>query len=169
MNLFVLNLALATIWLLLSKEPNFGTFIVGFLLGFAMIAAFKPVFNDSIYIKKRFYKNSDYIRKSLCFIYFGIWFMFAFLTSNIKIAWAVMTRPNHKIQPNIFTINVTDLTTTEIVILSQCITLTPGTTTVKISDDQNILYVHAFDGEETNEERLAIENGLLKKILNFTR
>lgn len=169
MNLFVLNLLIAGIWLLLSKEPSLSVFIIGFIIGFIMIAILKPVFSDTVYIKKKFFKNSDYIRRTLAFCYFVFWFLIEFLKANFKIAWAVMTRPNAKIIPHIFTVDVTDLTTFEIMVLTQCITLTPGTTSIEVTEDQNTLYVHAFDGKETLSEKQAIENGLLKQIQKFSR
>lgn len=169
MNLFVLNIIIAIIWLLLAEQPTVTTFIIGFGIGFMMIAILKPVFRETSYLKTHFYKSSDYIKKTLNFSYFVIWFIIQFLIANIKIAWAVLTRPKNKIQPSIFTMDVTNLSTFEIVMLSQSITLTPGTTTVQVSDDQNTIYVHAFDGEEVEEERQAIQNGLIKNILRFTR
>jgi len=169
MNLFVLNIIIAFIWLLLADHPNIITFVSGFLIGFVMIAIFKPIFKETSYLKTHFYKSGDYIVKTVNFCYFVVWFVIQFLIANVKIAWAVLTRPKEKIQPSIFTMDVTTLSTFEIVMLSQCITLTPGTTTVQVSDDQNMIYVHAFDGEEVEEERQAIKNGLIKNILRFTR
>lgn len=141
----------------------------GFLLGFALIAVFRPVFRDTNYVKKSAGPPGDYIRKSIGFVYFLFWFTIQFLKANAKIAWAVMTRPNKRIQPGIFTFDVTALTTFEVVLVSQCITLTPGTTTVMVSDDQNTIYVHAFDGDEVAQEREYLKKGLIKNILSFTR
>lgn len=169
MNLFVLNIFIALSWFFLADTPGPSAFFYGFLIGFIMIAILRPIFDEASYIKKHFYKDGTYITKTLHFILFIFWFLKEFLVANIRILWAVLTRPNSKIHPNIFTLDITDLSTFEIIILSQCITLTPGTTTIKVSSDQNTLFVHAFDGEETQQERNSIELGLKKKILSFTR
>ncbi len=154
---------------MLGNEPSTARFVVGFIIGFIMIAIFRPVFHRVEYLKKRFYQNADYVRKTLRFIYYVIYFLKEFLLANITIAWAILTKPNNKIHPNIITLDISDLSTFEIIMLSQCITLTPGTTTVMVSDDQTSLYVHAFDAKDPNEARASIENGLKKEILKFTR
>ena len=133
-----------------------------------MIAAFNPILTKADFLKHKSVKG-HYVNRTLSLVWFLIWFAVEFLKANLNIAWAILTRPNSKITPNIFTINVTDLTSLEILILSQCITLTPGTTTIKISEDQNKIYIHAFDGEDVTEERQNIETNMLKKILAFTR
>lgn len=169
MNLFVLNIILAVIWFLLADNPTTLQFVLGFILGAAMIAIFKPVFENTRYVKTHFYKQSDYIRKLIGFIYFFLWFSMQFFVANMKIAWSVLTLSNDKIQPNIFTVDVTELSTFEVVMVSQCITLTPGTTTVEVTDDQNKIYVHAFDGAEVQTEHDYIKSGLIKNIMRFTR
>lgn len=169
MNLFVLNLILAFIWLLLGENPGGMRFIAGFILGFLTIAVFKPAFADTRYLKRRSGKGGDYVRRTLWFCYFIFWFGYQFLKSNLKIAWAVLTRPNSTIHPGIFTFNVKNLSTFEIIMLSQCITLTPGTITIKVEDDQNAIYVHAFHVEEVGSEREFLQHELVKNILRFTR
>ncbi|MBU0505228.1 MAG: Na+/H+ antiporter subunit E [bacterium] len=169
MNLFVLNIFIAAVWLLLADKPDAPTFVIGFIIGFVMIWIFKSVFQNVHYLKKRFFKDPDYVKKTVRFLYYVIYFLKEFIVANVKIAWAVLTMPNRKIDPNIITLDVTDLTTFEIIMLSQCITLTPGTTTVMVSDDQNTLYVHAFDAKDPDKARQEIENGLKKEILRFTR
>lgn len=169
MNLFVLNIFIATVWLLLAEKPDTPTFIVGFIIGFIMIAIFRPVFKNVDYLKKTFYKNTDYVLKTIRFLYYVFYFLKEFIVANMTIAWAVLTKSNSSLTPNIITLDVTDLTTFEVIMLSQCITLTPGTTTIAVSDDQNTLYVHAFDASDPDAARLAIENTLKKEILRFTR
>jgi len=169
MTLFFLNLFIATTWLFLSPKPSINSFIIGFIIGFIMIALLKPIFAKSIYLKTESLITDGYIKRSLALFYFVIWFTYEFLVANAKIAWAVLTLPNEKIEPNIITLDITKLTTFEIIILTQCITLTPGTTSVHVSEDQNTLHVHAFDARDPSGVRSEIKNGLERKILAFTR
>ena len=96
-------------------------------------------------------------------------FLREFLVSNFNIAWSVVFRSNESIHPNFITFDVTGMTPLEIFILSQCITLTPGTTTIDLEPDNATLIVHAFDADDPNEVREGIENSLKKGILGFTR
>lgn len=168
MILFIINIIIAFVWMLLAAEETLAQLFMGFVMGFIMIAAFRPILQKGDFLKHQPPKK-DYVLRTVNLIVFSIWFFFEFLKANLNIAWAILTRPNSKITPNIFTIDVTNLTSLEILLLTHCITLTPGTTTIKISEDQNTVYVHAFDGDEIKEERDAIENKLMKRILAFTR
>lgn len=169
MSLFVLNLTLALVWYLLADEPHFTHLVSGFILGYFMIYIYRPVFGNRPYLKRNKGKKSDYVVKTINFVKFFFWFFFIFIKSNLNIAWAVLTRSNEKIIPRLFEIDTTNLTTLEILILSQCITLTPGTTSVDIYPDQNTLLVHAFDGEDIEEERSAINDDLIPRIKSFMR
>ncbi|MCP5464264.1 MAG: Na+/H+ antiporter subunit E [Deltaproteobacteria bacterium] len=167
MNLLFLNIALATVWWLLSTPPEASDLFVGFVLGFFLVAVlgkileFKQREGDQ---KSKF----NYPRKTIALLYFCLWFFKEFIKSNLKILWAVWTKPISKIQPHLFQIDVTPLSTFEIVMLSNCITLTPGTTTVSVGEDETTLLVHAFDGENTQDEKDSIDV-LTKNILRFTR
>ena len=43
MNAVALNLVIAAIWLLLSKEPSTAVFVIGYLLGYGLIALFRSL------------------------------------------------------------------------------------------------------------------------------
>ena len=57
------------------------------------------------------------------------------------------------------------MTKKEVLILSHCITLTPGTTTIHIDDDYKSIIVHAFRGENPKNVIDSIENDLKKYIV----
>ena len=65
--------------------------------------------------------------------------------------------------------SVEGLTRGEILLLSHCITLTPGTLTVEVATDFSLLRLHIFDGENAEEVLADIRTGLEKPILAFTR
>ena len=53
------------------------------------------------------------------------------------------------------------------VVLANSITLTPGTWTLFISEDQKILYIHTLDIEHPDQTRAEIKNSLEKYILRM--
>ena len=57
----------------------------------------------------------------------------------------------------------------EITLLSSLITLTPGTIVVHVSDDQNTLYIHGIDEEDTKEAIDSIKNTFEKAIKEVSR
>lgn len=158
MNAFFINIILAGIWLGLSSNPSPESFIIGFIVGFILISSLNPLLPEN-----------RYTHQVTGFISFAISFFKALILSNITIGYAVVFRKNKDIKPNIFTYDVSDLTTFETILLSQCITLTPGTTTIDISEDNDTLLIHGFDGENAKEQRDSITKDLKIPILRFTR
>jgi multicomponent Na+:H+ antiporter subunit E len=158
MKSFLLNLVIAMVWLLLSHDPSAVTLVIGFLVGFAFVAAFRGVLG-----------SEHYVRSAFAFLRFVLIFSREFLVANLKVAWTVLARCRAELHPNFITYDVAGLTPFEILLLSYCISLTPGTTTVQITDDFQTLIVHALDADEPDAIRASIDRTLKQSILSFTR
>ena len=57
----------------------------------------------------------------------------------------------------------------EISFLANLITLTPGTLSLDVSDDKQVLYVHSMYVKDRDEFIWSIKNGFEKRILQITR
>ncbi len=153
-----INLIIALLWLFLSTEPNLGTLVVGYLVGFLLIAAFP-----------RLLRSEDYVRRTIAFFQFFLLFFKEVTLSTIGVAKAVLFTRKDEINPDFLELDVSDLTKGEILLLSHCITLTPGTTSIEISRDFRHLTIHAFDATDPGGVRESINTGLRDPILAFTR
>lgn len=158
MRAFGLNLLIALIWLLLSPQPSPTTFAVGFALGFAFLVAFRGLVG-----------GEAYVRRCWAFLRFLGLFTWAFLVANLKVAAAVLFRSRESLHPNFLTYDVTGLRRHEILLLSYCITLTPGTTTVDIAPDFRTLVIHALDADAPEQIRADLDRHLKPALLAFTR
>jgi len=154
---FLVNVLVAVLWLLLMGGGVM-EFAFGMVLGFLLLTLFRWVLN-----------SEDYVRRVLAFIAFVMVFLREFLKSNLVVAAAVLFRPVEDIHPNFLTLDVRDMKHWEIYVLSQCITLTPGTTTVDLIEDGKTLVVHAFDADDPDEVRKSIRTTLKSAILRFSR
>lgn len=148
----------AFVWLFLSGSPSFGTFVVGVLLGLLFLFLFQDLFRSQTYLRKW---TAGF---RLVFV-----FLREFVFSNATIAWAVLTRKANDIHPRFLTYDVSHLTTLEILLLTHFVTLTPGTTSVDVSDDKKELIIHAFDGDNPEAVRQSIRSTAEAAILRFTR
>ena len=155
---FLLNLILALLWTFLSPEPSLPTFALGFALGFGCVA-----------VGERLFPGRSYKRRLLAQLAFLGYFVRAFVASNVVLVKAVLFRSRNRIDPNFVEYDVSGLTPVEIVVLSHCITLTPGTTTVNVSSDRRTLLLHAFDAGDPEEVRLSIDTNLKIPLLRCTR
>jgi multicomponent Na+:H+ antiporter subunit E len=155
---FAINIMIAVIWLLLSPEPSSEVFVVGFLIGFIILTVFRPVMG-----------SQTYVRRSVALLMFALVFLREFLLANAKVAWTVLFRSRESLHPNFVTYDVSDLRPFEILLLSYCITLTPGTTTVDVSTDFQTLIVHALEADDPDAIRRDIGRRLKTALLRFSR
>ena len=157
MKSLVMNVLVAVIWLFLMRG-GLVSFIIGMITGFIFLSVFRQVLG-----------SADYTRRVMAFFRF-IWvFAREFVLSNITIAKSVVMTPLESIHPNFITYDVEGMRPWEIFLLSQCITLTPGTTTVDLVDEGKTLIVHAFDADAPDEIRESIDQTLKQAILDFSR
>jgi multicomponent Na+:H+ antiporter subunit E len=158
MILFILNLVMALLWLFLGGGGSVVSFGVGYVLGFGLLWVFQSVLPDT-----------GYIRRSLALVRFLVAFVREFLISNWIMARAVLFGRKQDLYPNLLTYDVSGLTPFEVLVLSHCITLTPGTTTVGVSEDWSRLTLHAFDARDPAQVRASIDRSLRAPLLAFTR
>ncbi|MCX7867160.1 Na+/H+ antiporter subunit E [Limisphaera sp. VF-2] len=153
-----LHLILATLWLFLSPGRSLGDFYVGLLLGFCVIALFHSVLGVQAYP-----------RKVVALARFLWGFLCEFVKANLNVAVRVLFRSASSLRPDFVNYDVAGLTPGEILVMSYCITLTPGTTTVQISEDMRTLVIHALDVENPDELRQNLDRNLKTPLLQFTR
>jgi len=158
MTAFAINLALAVVWFLLGEPPTAERFFVGFILGFLVVL-----------VGERALPESGYTRRMFAFLRFLIWFAKALVLANHTMAVAILTRRRRDMCPVVVDYPVAGLRRGEILLLSHCITLTPGTLTVDVARNLDRLRLHVFDGRNVEAVLEEIRTGLEKPILAFTR
>lgn len=157
MKAFSLNLLVTFVWILLQSDPSGFGFFSGYLLGFALIALFRGVLGAE-----------DYVRRTVAAAVFSWIFMREFVLSCVQLVRAVLFTPVSRLRPSIILYDIEGLTRLEALLLSHCISLTPGTTTVKVSPDFRQFTLHILDGDP-DEVRASIDRTLKRGILAFTR
>ena len=154
----ILNVLIAVMWLLLSSEPNIATFVIGFLMGIGMLTLFRDVLPREQYLKR----VTGFVR--FCFI-----FLREFVVANLDMAHTVLFQSKEDLHPNFITLDVSGLKRWEILLLTQCVSLTPGSTSVNISDDFQTVLIHALGADNSEMLRRQINNNLKQPILEFSR
>lgn len=92
------------------------------------------------------------------------------VVSSMRVAYDVLTRTSH-LNPAIIAIPLDAESDREIVTLAVLVTLTPGTLSLKVSDDRRTLYVHEMyvtDGDVERARRL-IKEGYERRVLRLSR
>jgi multicomponent Na+:H+ antiporter subunit E len=158
MRALALNSLVAAIWLFLSPRRSLVDLLIGFVVGFALLAVFGRVLN-----------SGAYARRVIGLVRFGLHFAGQFFLANLSVAALVLTSRRESLHPNFVTYDVSELTFGEALALGYCITLTPGTTTVHMSEDGKTLILHAIDVQDAAELRRKIDVKLKEPLLRATR
>lgn len=152
MTAFLANILLALAWMALTDSFNAGGLITGFLFGFLVI-----------WIGRRDRSTATYHRRLLAIAGFIPYFIKELVAANLRVAYDVLTPQDH-MQPGIVAVPLDLETDLQITLLATCITLTPGTLSLHISDDRRTLFVHAMYIEDPETLVHEIKQGFEKRI-----
>lgn len=158
MRLVLLNLLLALVWMFLHARPGLVPFLTGYALGYALLWLFAPVLREA-----------DYLRRTAALLRFLLIFLREFIVANIQVLRLVAFAPRASLQPGFVLYDVSELRPFETLLLSHCITLTPGTVSADLSGDARTLVVHALDASDPGRVRRGIDRNLRGPLLAFTR
>ncbi|KZZ83381.1 MULTISPECIES: Na+/H+ antiporter subunit E [Bacillaceae] len=153
----LLNFFIAFLWMFLQNTYTLVTFTVGLLFGLLIIFGMR-----------RFFSTRFYLMNVIAVFTLLTIFMKELIMANLSVLKIIIT-PKLKLTPGIFSYE-TELTKAwEITVLSNLITLTPGTLVVEISDDNKTLYIHAMDISSEEEARKDIRDSFEKAIKEVSR
>jgi len=151
---YAYNLTLAIIWAALTADFSAANIATGFLIGYAMLAF-------ALRADPRF---AQYVRRIPRAIAFAGYFLVQLLKSNLRVAYDVIT-PTHLMRPAIIALPLRANSDAEITALANLISLTPGTLSLQLNDEQTALYVHVMyldDEAETIAELQDLERRILE-------
>jgi len=155
---FLTNILLTIIWVFLTGSFEVVNFVFGFIVTFLILWIISSKDSQT----EKYFKL---IPKLISFIFFFLWEV---IKANIQVAYEVIT-PQNKMKPGIVALPLDAKTDTEITLLANLITLTPGTLSLDVSEDKKVLYIHAmyvYDKQEFIDE---IKNGFERKLLGILR
>lgn len=153
----VINLIIAMMWMFLSESYSISSFITGYVLGILLLL-----------IMRRFIPGRFYLERFVKIIQLILLFIKELIKSNIDIVKLVYT-PKPDIEPGIFAYETELKSDWELTLLANLITLTPGTLSVAISNDNSTIYIHAMDIDDIDESIQSIKNTFEKAIMEVTR
>ncbi len=90
------------------------------------------------------------------------------LLSALSVAWLVV-QPRLRLRPTIIAYPLTVTTDTQITLLANLVTLTPGTLSIDVSDDRKTLLIHVLDVGDPEALIGRIASGFEAKVLGVTR
>jgi multicomponent Na+:H+ antiporter subunit E len=88
--------------------------------------------------------------------------------ANLRVAHDVLT-PTHYMRPGILAVPLEAKTDAEISLLANMISLTPGSLSMDVSADRQVLYVHFMYLHDADETIRTIKSGFERRVLEVLR
>jgi multicomponent Na+:H+ antiporter subunit E len=155
--LFTWNLVLAAVWAAMLGELSLGHLAAGFALGFVSLA-----------VAGRMFGSSRYHEKCLRVVEFAAFFLGQLVLSSLRVAADIVT-PRHRARPGIVAVPLDVRSDSEITLLANLVSLTPGSLSLDVSDDRNTLFVHVMFLEDAETSRREIKEGFERRVLELLR
>ncbi|MDK3906995.1 Na+/H+ antiporter subunit E [Staphylococcus pseudintermedius] len=148
----VINLFLAIFWLFVSDSYTMNAFVLGYLFALLLVFLMRKL------LLGRFYVITLYKVIKLVFV-----FLLELIKANIDVL-RIILQPRIK-NESAFFVYETDLEHPwQVALLSNLITLTPGTVVIGVNDDMKRLYIHCLNFSTKEEEVAGIKGSLEKAV-----
>jgi multicomponent Na+:H+ antiporter subunit E len=149
MNLLSLNLLLAVVWCMLTGSFTLVSLVTGFVLGFAALWVLRPLLEAP----------RSYFTRTFHWIRLVVMFHYELVVSSIEVVVDVLT-PQHRSRPAIVDVPLDVKSDAGILLVTNLISLTPGTLSLDVSPDRSTLRVHAMFGEDPDAVRRQLKDGM---------
>lgn len=151
-NRFLANLLLTFVWIALTGSFAFSNVVFGFFLSYFILL-----------VITRGHSKARYFRMVPRVISFFFFFLYELIKANIQVAWEMGT-PKFFMTPGIVGVPLDITSDSEITMLANLITLTPGTLSLDVSEDKKVLYVYSMYITNKKDFIYSIKNGFEKRI-----
>ncbi|KQI72596.1 sodium:proton antiporter [Loktanella sp. 5RATIMAR09] len=153
MNLFLLNLLLAVIWASLWGSLTSFQLVAGFIMGFVTLWIAQPLFGGP----------SGYYLRAYRIVRLVLYFLYDLCVSSIRVAYDVIT-PTDYSNPKILEMPLDVKSDIEILLVTNLISLTPGTLSLDVTPDRKTLIVHAMFADDPDAVIASLKNGMERMV-----
>ena len=154
----LMNLLLALLWASTIGPFTPANVGVGIVIGFFVLLIASPIDKRDSYSKRVF--------GVLGFIFY---LFYELARANVLVAWWTIS-PLKRLSPALIILPLEEgMTDAEITVLSNVITLTPGTLSLDVSPDRRAMLVHCMHAPNPDAVRREIHDGFLRRLLEVTR
>jgi multicomponent Na+:H+ antiporter subunit E len=154
MSIFAKNLILALIWAALTGDFSASGLVMGFVVGFVGLALVQPLLggDDARYFR-RFYRG----------VRLFIYFYYELFMSSFQVAADVLA-PRPKNVPKIVEMPLDVKSDFEILLVTNLISLTPGTLSLDVKPDRSAVLIHAMFADDPDEVVRSLKSGMERMV-----
>lgn len=146
------SILLALVWAALQGEISLGNLVVGYVVGYAILAL----------LARGGVMPSTLASRTARALELAAFFARELVVANFRVAADVVR--GTRIEPAVVAIPLDITTDGEILLLSMLINITPGSVTIDLSDDRRSLYVHVMHMTSPDATRREIKDGFERRV-----
>ncbi|MGJ8602608.1 MAG: Na+/H+ antiporter subunit E [Marivita sp.] len=154
MNTFGLNIILAIAWVAFTGSVSLVGLTTGFVIGYGALWLIQPLLGTSTYFKR-----------VTAWIKLIVMFHYELIVSSLAVAFDILT-PRHRSRPAIIEVPLDVKTDTGILLVTNLISLTPGTLSLDVSEDRKTLLVHAMFADDHDALRRSLKDGMERWVID---
>ncbi|MGR3483947.1 MAG: Na+/H+ antiporter subunit E [Paracoccaceae bacterium] len=155
MNTFASNVLLAAVWCGLMGSLSIFTIASGMALGFLVLWLLQPLVGGS----------DGYFWRVWSWLKLIVLFHYELIVSSVGVVWDVLT-PRHRARPALIEMPLAVTTDAGILLVTNLISLTPGTLSLDVSPDRKTLTIHAMFGDDPNAVIAEIKDGMERWVID---
>ncbi|MGR3503464.1 Na+/H+ antiporter subunit E [Pseudaestuariivita sp.] len=155
MSNFAANIFLAAAWAVLFGSFTWLAMISGFVVGYAVLWLLQPLTG----VRSSYFKRVWYWLKLL------VLFHYELVVSSVQVLWDIVT-PTLLARPAILEMPLDVKTDAGILLVTNLISLTPGTLSIDVSEDRKTLTIHAMFADDPDAVIAALKNGMEKWVID---
>ena len=146
------SILLALVWAALEGEISLANLVIGYVLGYAVLAL----------LARGGVVSPTLTARTVHAIGLAGFFAWELLIANFRVAADVLW--GNRMTPAVVAIPLDITSDGEILLLSMLINITPGSVTIDLSDDRRTLYVHVMHMETPDATRREIKDGFERRV-----
>lgn len=102
-------------------------------------------------------------RRFLLLIRFALFYLWELLLSDLRVAHDILT-PRNRFRPGVIAVPLPELSDRQLIVLSNLVTMTPGTITLDVSEDRRTLFMHCMYIDDPERLRREILESYVHRI-----
>ena len=155
MNTLVANLFLAVVWALFFGGFTWLTVLSGLAVGYAILWLLQPLKGA----KSSYFKRVWYWAKLI------VMFHYELIVSSVQVLWDIFTPTQHS-NPAIIDMPLDVKTDTGILLVTNLISLTPGTLSIDVSEDRKTLTLHVMFADDPEAVCRQLKDGMERWVID---
>lgn len=149
------NLLLAAVWAIFLGGFTWLTMLSGLVLGYGILWLLQPLTG----VKSSYFKRVWYWLKLL------VLFHYELIVSSLQVLWDIIT-PQHRAKPALIDMPLDAKTDVGILLVTNLISLTPGTLCIDVSPDRKSLKIHAMFADDPDAVCHTLKSGMERWVLD---